>query len=162
MWKASVSKIQLLLTVLTSTCNSSSTNTAQLTTLHNSCFILLYLYWIKSKALALMRVEGYRTSGKDDRRIIHDFVKNVNHHMLGVQFRTSLESKLWTAVVRWNTTENSVSHNSPCILLTGHAKIFLSFSPSSPYILICYVGYYYNVLFCCLAEACLEILCYES
>jgi len=83
-------------------------------------------------------------------------------HMLGIQFRTSLESKLWTAVVKWNTTENSVSHNSPCILSTGHANIFLSFSSASPYILICYVGYYYNVLLSSLAETHLEILCYES
>ena len=82
-------------------------------------------------------------------------------HMLRVQFRTSLESKLWTAVVKWKTTENSVSHNSPCILLTGHANNFLSFSSASPFILICYV-WYYNVLLSSLAETRLEILCYES
>jgi hypothetical protein len=131
----SISKIQLLLTVLTSTCNGSSRNTAHLS--HHTTPALHYFIdlELRTKLWPWQRrrkgtVPPAKMAEKSDMILSKTWFSLCSgRHMLGVQFRTSLESKLWTAVVRWNTTENSVTHNSPCILLTGHAKIFFFYSP---------------------------------
>jgi hypothetical protein len=57
--------------------------------------------------------------------------------MLGVQIKPSLESILWRVAVGWNTTNNSVYHNSPCVLLTGHAKMLVVLSITIHFNMLC-------------------------